>query len=78
MVDNKARAPILPDKEWLPDGRPLLNIDEACDILRVSRWTLYRLINERRLETIKIGSRRLVPVQALQDLIERLREEPIT
>ena len=74
MVDNKTRAPILPDNDWLPDGRPLLTIDEAREILRVSRWTVYRLINERQLETIKIGSRRLVPTDAVRDLIKRLRE----
>jgi excisionase family DNA binding protein len=51
----------------------LLTVAEACAELRISRWTLYRLIQTRRLATIKIGSRRLVPLIDLQTLIESLR-----
>ena len=53
----------------------LLTIPEACAALRVSKWTLYRLIHSRQLETVKIGSRRLVPSGAVQHLVDRLREE---
>lgn len=39
---------------------PLLTVDEAAAYLRISKWSLYQLIHQRRLKTIKIGNRRLV------------------
>jgi excisionase family DNA binding protein len=53
----------------------LLTVAEACGQLRISRWSLYRLIQARRLESIQIGRRRLVPEPAIQRLIEELRAE---
>ncbi|WP_246001524.1 helix-turn-helix domain-containing protein [Allorhizocola rhizosphaerae] len=48
---------------------------EACALLRISRWGLYRLIHSRQLKTIHIGSRRLIPRDAVLDLIEKLGQE---
>jgi excisionase family DNA binding protein len=53
----------------------VLTVPEACAVLKISRWTLYQLIRTRQLETIKMGSRRCVPVSAIQALVERLRAE---
>jgi excisionase family DNA binding protein len=53
----------------------LLTIDEACRRLRISRWSLYQLIQRRQLATIHIGRRRLVPERAIQAFIERHLEE---
>lgn len=47
----------------------LLTVLETCAALRVSRWTVYRLIQQKQLRTIKIGSRRLVPVDAVAEFI---------
>ncbi|MDA0632278.1 helix-turn-helix domain-containing protein [Nonomuraea sp. MCN248] len=52
----------------------VLTVDEAAQRLRVSRWTLYTLIRSNQLQTIKIGRRRLVPVDALADCIKTLVE----
>jgi len=52
----------------------LLTIDEAAASLRVSRWSLYNLIRSGQLRTIKIGRRRLVPMNALTECLERLKE----
>ena len=60
--DSRARTP-----------STLLTVPEACAELRVSRWMLYRLVQTRRLVTIKIGSRRFVPRADLHALIESLR-----
>jgi len=43
--------------------------------LRVSRWTLYRLIHERKIKTFKLGSRRLIPESAIWTLIDQLSDE---
>ncbi|PZS17591.1 MAG: helix-turn-helix domain-containing protein [Pseudonocardiales bacterium] len=53
----------------------LLTIAETCDALRISKWSLYRLIQERKLATIKIGARRLVPRDDLRNLVSQLRAE---
>ncbi|GAA4942910.1 hypothetical protein GCM10023224_26830 [Streptomonospora halophila] len=52
----------------------VLTVDEAAARLRVSRWTLYNLIRSGRLRTVKIGRRRLVPVNALAECIDALGE----
>jgi excisionase family DNA binding protein len=57
------------------NAQMLLTVSEACDRLRISRWMLYRLIQRRQLETIKIGSRRLVPVAGITALVEQLVAE---
>jgi excisionase family DNA binding protein len=60
-------------------GSPqLLTVAEACAELRISKWSLYQLIRSRQLVTIKIGSRRVVPMTALQALITRLQAEEAT
>ncbi|WP_026341530.1 helix-turn-helix domain-containing protein [Actinomadura atramentaria] len=53
----------------------VLTVDEAAERLRVSRWTLYNLIRSNRLRTVKIGRRRLVPVDALSECLDHLSEE---
>lgn len=58
-----------------PDRGLLLTVPEASAALRVSRWSLYRLIREGRILTIKIGSRRLVPRDAVDRLLHDLVED---
>ena len=53
----------------------LLTITEAGRLLRVSRWSIYQLLNARKLESITIGRRRLIPMASLDQLIKRLRGE---
>jgi excisionase family DNA binding protein len=52
----------------------LLTIDEAAASLRVNRWSVYNLIRSGQLRTIRIGRRRLVPMNALTECLERLKE----
>ncbi|WP_345483077.1 helix-turn-helix domain-containing protein, partial [Actinopolymorpha pittospori] len=53
----------------------LLTTAEAAERLRIGKSTLYDLIRSRRLRTVKIGKRRLVPVDALPEVIALLVEE---
>lgn len=50
-------------------------VEEAAEALRLSRSVIYELIRSGRLRTVKQGSRRLVPVAALQDYLESLSED---
>ncbi len=53
----------------------LLTITEAGEALRISRWSIYRLINAGRLRTVRIDRRRLIAPADLSALIEELRVE---
>ncbi|WUO44137.1 helix-turn-helix domain-containing protein [Streptomyces sp. NBC_00285] len=58
-----------------PDEPELLTVKEASEKLRISKWTLYQLIRSRRLATIQIGRRRLIPAAAVQALVQQLQQE---
>ena len=49
--------------------RRALSIPEAARTCGLSRATIYRLIADGKLSTLKIGARRLVPVGALDALL---------
>lgn len=53
----------------------LYRVDEAAGALRLSRSVLYELIRSGRLRTVKVGRRRLVPVNALAECVARLVED---
>jgi excisionase family DNA binding protein len=53
----------------------LYRVDEAALALRLSRSVLYELIRSGRLRTVKVGRRRLVPVDALVECVARLVED---
>lgn len=59
----------------VPAGTTMFTMAEACKELRISRWSLYRLINDGKLESVKIGRRRLIPADALADFVKKIREE---
>jgi len=58
-----------------PQVPVLLTAKEASAALRISSWKLYDLINRRRIDTVKIGRRRLIPADELTKLIDELRQE---
>ena len=49
--------------------RRALSIREAARACGLSRATLYRLMADGKLSTLKIGARRLVPVGSLDALL---------
>ncbi|WP_298454848.1 helix-turn-helix domain-containing protein [uncultured Cellulomonas sp.] len=53
----------------VPVAPVVYRVEEAAQALRVSRDTMYELIRSGRLRTIKVGSRRLVPVLALDEFV---------
>jgi excisionase family DNA binding protein len=59
----------------IPSPASVLTVEEASRQLRISRWSLYKLINARKLKTFKIGHRRLITSDAVADLIKYLQEE---
>ena len=56
-------------------NQKLLNIDQVCETLGIGQFSVYKLINQRRLKSVKIGARRLVSYHALQKFIADLEDE---
>lgn len=51
------------------DGRRAYRIKEAAAAYRLSRTTLYKLIANGVLRSVKVGGRRLIPLDALEALL---------
>ncbi len=47
-----------------------LTVDEAAEILRISRQTLYRHLKNKDVRVTKIGGRTLIDRKDLEDFIE--------
>lgn len=50
----------------------LITTRDACAMLGIKNTTLYQLIKEGRLDTIKLGRKRLVKVASAHRLIDEL------
>ncbi|AXH89736.1 DNA-binding protein [Micromonospora aurantiaca] len=54
----------------------LLTMDEAARLLRVSRWTVFRLAKERQVTSLLVGQRcRRITASSVQAYIARQLEE---
>ncbi|MEX2375395.1 MAG: helix-turn-helix domain-containing protein [Dehalococcoidia bacterium] len=51
----------------------LVSVEDAASALGVRRTTAWELIRRGDLRSLKIGQRRLVEVEAIQQYVERLR-----
>lgn len=52
-------------------GLEYVTPEEAARRLKVSRWTIYRLIRDGRLPVARLGRVVRIPEPALDDLVER-------
>jgi excisionase family DNA binding protein len=50
------------------DFRRVYQINEAAAAYRLSRSTIYKLIAAGTLRSVKVGGRRLIPVEAIEAL----------
>ncbi|MEW6543452.1 MAG: helix-turn-helix domain-containing protein [Nitrospirota bacterium] len=58
--------------------KPLLRVGEAAELLNVSRWTIYRWVEEGRLDATRIGSNSLrVFRESVTTLIEENRTDGV-
>jgi excisionase family DNA binding protein len=51
--------------------RLTVSIKHAADLIDVNKRTMWRLIADGRIETIKVGRRRLVTYKSLQQLVQK-------
>lgn len=52
----------------------LFTADEVADILHIGRSTVFKLMKQNQLESIRLGRSRRVPIDALQNFVEDLRQ----
>ena len=50
-------------------------VDGACEVTGLNRNQFYKAITAGDLKTFKVGRRRMVSAQALQDFISKLEQE---
>lgn len=50
----------------------LYRVEEAAEALRIGRTVVYELIRCGALRTVKVGTRRLVPVEAVREYVSKL------
>jgi excisionase family DNA binding protein len=69
--DPKKRRPGPPG----PTGQALYRIPEAMRLLGLSRSVIYKLIRSGRLRSVKEGSSRLIPAEAIAEYVALLEAE---
>ena len=52
-----------------PESKRALTVRDALKTYSIGRTFFYRLVAQGRIKTVKIGSRRLVPVDQMEALI---------
>ena len=52
-------------------AKEFLNVNEVCELIGVSRRTIYRLVKSNQLNIIKIGSRTIIKRSALDEILNK-------
>ena len=71
QTDTRRRRPGQPD----PAGQVLYRIPEAMRLLGLSRSVIYKLIGSGRLRSVKEGTTRLIPAEAIAEYVALLEAE---
>jgi len=50
----------------------LVTVDQVAKMLGIGRTTAWELIRRQKIKSVKIGRTRRVPIEAIQEYIERL------
>ena len=59
----------------MTDSQLLLSVEEAADQLRLGRTGTYELVKTRKIQSVKVGRRRLVVRSSLLDFVQALLVE---
>jgi len=68
------RDPFVPDAGGTMNTNPqlLLSVEEAAAVLRLGRTRTYELVMTRKIQSVKVGRRRLVVRSSLLDFVQTL------
>ena len=56
-------------------GRLLYRVDDAAQLLSISRSVVYELLRSGRLRSVHVGRTRLIPLDALAEYVAQLEHE---
>jgi excisionase family DNA binding protein len=74
--ENASEAAEQKTRRMAPPIAPItVRIPEACRMIGIGRSKMYELIQEGRVETVKLGTSTLVVVESLASLIAGIRQE---
>lgn len=54
--------------------RQTFTVEEAATCLGISRWLAYKMAQDGRMPTVRLGTRRVVPRAALDHILESAGE----
>ncbi len=74
VISRKTSGPATGDENNISQ-RALLKAKEVCELFQVSKPTLYQWMNEGKLKSIKIQSRRFFLKHDIDELIKSSRSE---
>jgi excisionase family DNA binding protein len=57
------------------DTQLLLSVEEAAELLRLGRTRTYELVMTRKIQSVKVGRRRLVVRNSVVDFVQTLLAE---
>jgi excisionase family DNA binding protein len=57
------------------DTQLLLSVEEAAELLRLGRTRTYELVMTRKIQSVKVGRRRLVVRSSVVDFVQTLLAE---
>jgi excisionase family DNA binding protein len=60
----------------MSERRLTLSVEEAAELLGISRGLAYELVRRGELPYIRLGRRIVVPTRALEALLDRASSEP--
>ncbi len=75
VISRKASGSAIGDDNNNISQRSLLKAKEVCELFQVSKPTLYQWMNEGKLKSIKIQSRRFFLQHDIDELIKASRSE---
>lgn len=66
--------PLVPDDGGTMNTNPqlLLSVEEAADVLRLGRTRTYELVMTKKIQSVKVGRRRLVVGSSVLDFVQTL------
>jgi excisionase family DNA binding protein len=56
-------------------GKLLLTPEEAAGVLSIGRTKLYELLSSDEIVSIRVGTARRIPVEALQQFVDQLLDD---
>ncbi|MDG4667986.1 helix-turn-helix domain-containing protein [Mycobacterium sp. 236(2023)] len=67
---QRVPSTVTPPNPTLPQPKLLLTVEEAADVLQISKTTLYRLFADGDLSWVQVGAHRRVAAAELQRFVD--------